>query len=143
MHVFQILASKGRRIVVVDIHTLILDVCAILDSEQIGSVVVLDTRGNIAGILSEKDIVRGLSRHGLKCAELHVGDLMSRSVVTCDLNSNIDSLMREMTSRRMRHIPVVENEVLVGIVSIGDIVKNRVDELESESEMMQGYIAHG
>lgn len=140
MQVWQILGAKGAQVVTIGPEATIADAVASLKRKGIGALVVTDDAGGVIGILSERDVVRGLARHGSGVLDRRVGDLMSREVVTCGLESRVEELMRDMTMRRIRHLPVVEDGRLVGIVSIGDVVKTRLEELESETTLLREYI---
>lgn len=140
MQVSQILAAKGAQVVTIGPEATIADAVASLKRKGIGALVVTDDAGGVIGILSERDVVRGLARHGRGVLDKRVEDLMSREVVTCGLESRVEELMRDMTVRRIRHLPVVEDGRLVGIVSIGDVVKTRLEELETETTLLREYI---
>ena len=114
-----------------------------LAREGIGAVLVLDRAGRVAGILSERDLVRGLASHGERATTLGVAEVMTRNVVFCRPEDSIDRVMSEMTTRRFRHLPVTDNGRLTGIVSIGDVVKYRLMETEAEAESLRQYIAAG
>ncbi|MGI9435254.1 MAG: CBS domain-containing protein [Geminicoccaceae bacterium] len=141
MFVRQILASKGGDIVTINPSALISDVVALMGKERIGAVVVLDPDAHIAGIVSERDVTRGLAEHGAGLLTMQAHTIMTEDVVSCRPDDGIDKLMRKMTTGRFRHLPVVEKGSMIGIVSIGDIVKHRLEELESEASMLQDYIA--
>ena len=112
----------------------------VLAERRIGAVVVLGADHRIVGILSERDIVQALAQHGPTALQKTVGQFMTRDVKTCSENDTIESLMGRMTAGKFRHMPVVEQEKLVGIVSIGDVVKNRVEEIEREAAALRDYI---
>jgi CBS domain-containing protein len=143
MQVASILDNKGRNVVTADPGTSVPEIAQVLKSKKIGAAVVLDDRGSVAGIISERDLVHGLARHGARLLDMQVGDLMTRDVVTCRSDFDIDEVMKVMTDTRIRHVPVVESGRLVGIVSIGDVVKHRLDELEDEANQLKRYIATG
>jgi CBS domain-containing protein len=113
----------------------------IMASKRIGAVVVTELDDKVVGIISERDIVNGLSKSGANLLKLTVSDVMTRDVFTCATTEDLNQLRREMVTRRARHIPIVENDKLIGIISMGDIVKNRLDELEDETQQMRDYIA--
>lgn len=117
--------------------------CDLLAEKKIGAVVVTAPDGNVAGILSERDIVRGLAEKGDGCLSMTVGDLMTAPVQTCRSTDTADDAMRRMSEGRFRHLPVVDDGRLVGVVSIGDVVKNRIAMLEQEADAMRGYIMTG
>ena len=143
MQVSTILNEKGAEVVTTSAATPIQDIAVLLTNKRIGAIVVTDENGAVSGIISERDIVLGLCENDGSLVSQTAGDLMTANVITCDLNSKVDDLMREMTDSRIRHLPVVEDGKLVGLVSIGDVVKNRLMELESESSMLREYIEHG
>src|SRR5580693_5605267 len=112
----------------------------VLAERRIGAVVVLGADHRIVGILSDRDIVQALAQHGPTALQKTVGQFMTRDVKTCSENDTIESLMGRMTAGKFRHMPVVEQGKLVGIVSIGDVVKNRVEEIEREAAALRDYI---
>jgi CBS domain-containing protein len=140
MSVRTILKEKGHRVVTVAQATTIREVVATLSREKIGVVVVSDDGASVAGILSERDIVKGLQEHGTKLLELTARDLMTRSFTAAKLDMPILHVLDMMTQGRFRHMPVVDNGKLAGLVSIGDAVKARLDALESEAEHLKEYI---
>ena len=140
MHVAQILKDKGRAVETVDADATVAEAVARLAQRRIGAVVVKGVDGRIAGILSERDIIRVLAEEGPDALERPVADLMTRNVVTCREADTIDEIMALMTARRIRHLPVVEGGKLAGIISIGDVVKHRVAEVELEAMAMRDYI---
>ena len=109
-------------------------------AHHIGSLVIRGAGGRLAGILSERDIVRALAEHGASALQLTVGQVMTRDVETCGEDDTCASIMERMTVGRFRHMPVLRNGKLAGLISIGDVVKQRVDEVERESEAMRDYI---
>jgi CBS domain-containing protein len=112
----------------------------LLAKHRIGAVVILGAGERLAGILSERDIVRALSDQGAAALGLPVGQVMTRNVATCGEEDSVASIMERMTAGKFRHMPVVGNGRLAGLISIGDVVKHRVEEIESESEAMRDYI---
>jgi len=140
MQVSQILQSKGGAITTVAPDTPILDIAKLLKEKRIGAVVVLDGDERIAGILSERDIVRSLADHGETLARRTAADLMTREVETCRPSQKVDDVMRVMTEKRFRHVPVVDKGNLVGIISIGDAVKARIEDLEYEANVLHNFI---
>ena len=141
MHVAAILNEKGRAVETVTASMSLAHVAERLTAHRIGAVVVCGPEGEVAGIVSERDIVRMLARHGGSALARTAGDAMTRDVVTASEADTIDELMVRMTKGRFRHLPVVEAGRLVGIVSIGDVVKHRVAEVELEASAMRDYIA--
>ena len=104
---------------------------------------MLDGEGGVAGIVSERDLVRALASHGAKALELEARQVMTRDVVTCDPDESIDNVMEIMTRGRFRHLPVVRRGELLGLVSIGDVVKSRLEETRHEAEALKAYISAG
>ena len=143
MIVSQILKSKGSQVHTVSRTTSIMEVSCLLASKRIGATVIIDQNGLVEGIISERDIVRGLANYGAKVLDMPVEDLMTRNVITRGAESQIDELRWEMTNSRIRHLPILDNGKLVGLISIGDVVKNRVEELQAEGDMLRKYIATG
>ncbi len=141
MFVRQILNSKGGDIVTIGPSAKIADVAALMAKERIGAVVVLDQDAHIEGIVSERDITRGLAEHGAAVLTMNAQSVMTSNVVTCRPDDGVDKLMQKMTAGRFRHLPVLDQGKMVGIVSIGDVVKHRLEELENEASLLQDYIA--
>jgi CBS domain-containing protein len=142
MHVAAILNDKGRAVETVDFDATVMDVARRLATRRIGAVVVLGPGKSVEGIISERDIIRVVGRDGVAALEWPVAEVMTRRVVTCREHDTVGQLMQLMTERRFRHLPVVEDGALVGIVSIGDIVKHHVAEVMSEANAMREYITH-
>jgi len=142
MNVAAILKQKGRAVTTASPSMTLLDLAGKLASKRIGAIVVVGARGEVSGILSERDIVRSLSELGPECLKKPVSESMTRQVVTCQETDTLDELMAMMTARRFRHLPVVTDGALVGIISIGDVVKHHVAEVEMEATAMRDYIAH-
>ena len=141
MLVSDLIKEKGAGVVTTRPATTVAQAADIIANKRIGAVVVTEIDNKVVGIISERDIVNGLSKSGANLLTLPVSDVMTRDVFTCATTEDVNQLRREMTSRRARHIPIVEDEKLIGIISIGDIVKNRLDELEDETQQMRDYIA--
>jgi CBS domain-containing protein len=140
MNVKAILAAKGGDIIDIEPTADLAAAAKLLSAHRIGAVLIRGAGGRLAGILSERDIVRALSEHGLEALTLPVGQVMTRNVVTCSEDDNCASIMERMTAGKFRHLPVVSKGALVGLISIGDVVKQRVEEIERESEAMRDYI---
>jgi CBS domain-containing protein len=140
MNVKAILAVKGGDIVCIEPTADLAAAAKLLTTHRIGAVLIRGAGGRLAGILSERDIVRALSEHGAGALALPVGQVMTRNVATCGEDDTVASIMERMTAGKFRHLPVIANDKLVGLISIGDIVKQRVEEIESESEAMRDYI---
>ena len=143
MNVETILAGKGREVLTVAPDATIAYAIAALRARGVGAVVVSADNKAVAGILSERDIVHGLAEHGATLLERRVDQLMTRDVETCTGRDTDREVLALMTKRRFRHLPVVEDGALAGIVSIGDVVKSRLDGFVSEAEAMRDYISRG
>jgi CBS domain-containing protein len=143
MNVAAILKSKGRAVSTVRPETTLLEVSQKLAQKKIGAIVIVGDGGALAGIISERDVIRAISEHGPDALKLPASRVMTKAVVSCTEMSPIDDLMELMTKGRFRHLPVVEDDKLVGIVSIGDVVKNHIAEVEMEVTAMRGYLATG
>lgn len=141
MDVQTILRNKGRTVVTIHPDATVERAVALLRLRGIGALVVSDDGENVAGILSERDIVEALGRYGDRLLTVGVAEMMTSPVVTCDPEDSVADLMAEMTNRRIRHFPVVRDGRLCGIVSIGDLVKSRLDEIEYEAHSMRSFIA--
>ncbi len=142
MTVAAMLKYKGPEIVSASPGDTIASAVALLAKMKIGAVVVCDSGGVLVGILSERDIVRGLGEHGTDVMGHSVDSLMTANVKTCALSDTADGLMKRMTEGRFRHMPVLDDdEKLVGVISIGDVVKRRISQLEHETEAMRDYIS--
>jgi CBS domain-containing protein len=140
MTVRAILKVKGQRVVTVRQDVTIEDVVGTLSRERIGVVVVSDDGAIVAGLLSERDIIKGLAEHGVKLLSLTARDLMTRSFTPAKMDMPILHVLDIMTQGRFRHMPVLENGRLTGLVSIGDAVKARLDILENEAMHLKEYI---
>ena len=140
MRISDVVKRKGATVVTVRSDASVTELLDLLAEHRIGAVVVSDDGQSLAGIVSERDIVRMLHRRGVDVLGLPVSDLMTADVTTCGPEDNVEHLMRLMTDQRVRHIPVVVEGKLHGIVSIGDLVKHRIDELQDERDQLVGYI---
>lgn len=143
MNVAAVLKAKGRAVAVADADTTLLEVTSILAEKRIGALVIVDDANAVIGIISERDIVRAIAASGENILHRPVAEVMTRTVVTCEESLTLEELMTLMTVRRFRHAPVVENGELVGVVSIGDVVKHHLAEVEMQVSAMQGYLATG
>jgi CBS domain-containing protein len=141
MDVNTILRNKGRSVATIDSAATIERAVALLRARGIGALVVSDDGKSVDGIISERDIVDALALHGGGLLSLRVSEVMTTPVITCSPEDSVADLMAEMTNRRIRHFPVVRNGRLCGIVSIGDLVKSRLDEIEYEANSMRSFIA--
>jgi CBS domain-containing protein len=140
MTVETILATKGTDVTIVEPTATLEFGIGILAERGIGALVVLGADHRVIGLLSERDIVRALAERGASVLKEPLACVMTRTESTCTLSEPVDSIMEQMTAGKFRHVPVVEQERLVGIVSIGDVVKHRLTEMERESEALHDYI---
>ena len=141
MNVQSILSVKGNAVATIASTATLSDAVSSLRDHGVGALVVSDDRTTIAGILSERDVVRSIATHGDDTLHLTVGSAMSSNVITCQPADTIDVLMKAMTDRRIRHLPVLEADgSMAGIISIGYVVKYRLGELESENSQLHDYI---
>jgi CBS domain-containing protein len=143
MNVAAILKQKGRAVVTTTTDKSLLDVAKLLEQHRIGCIVIEGDDGKVAGIVSERDLVRAIGQAGSKVLKDPVSDYMTKTVITAREADTIDRLMSEMSSHRFRHMPVVEKGRLIGLVSIGDVVKMRIAEAEMEAAAMREYITTG
>ena len=143
MQVRHILRDKGREVISISVDATLSEAARLLARKRIGALVVRDRDGGLAGILSERDIVRALAEASVNALAQSVSAHMTRAVETCSESDSIEDLMEVMTHRRLRHLPVLEEEHLRGIVSIGDVVKTRIAETVREAENLREYIAAG
>jgi len=141
MQVKDLLARKGRDVATISQERSVGDALRLLAERGIGALVVTGTTPPLVGIFSERDAVRALARHGSEALSMTCGDLMSTDVTTCDEGTTVDTLMAQMTEQRIRHLPVVDHGVLSGMISIGDVVKYRVDELEHDKRELIDYVS--
>lgn len=142
MQVSVLLQNKGPEVVTVVPDATAAEVVAVLGSHRIGAVVVSADGTHIDGVLSERDVVRSLAEHGAGALDRTARDLMTAEVVTCRPDTTVEELMSLMTERRIRHIPVVVDGALAGVISIGDVVKDRISSLEDETQALHNYIAN-
>jgi CBS domain-containing protein len=143
MNVAAILKSKGKVVFTASPDTSLLDIAKLLEQHGIGCIVIKGEEGKVIGIVSERDLVRAIGQSGPNVLKDPVSDYMTKTVVTAREADTIDRLMSEMTTHRFRHMPVVERGQLIGLVSIGDVVKMRIAEAEMEAAAMREYIATG
>ena len=141
MHIAAVLKRKGSTIITAYPEDRVDEVARKLAQHRIGAVLVMKGDGVPAGILSERDIVRAVAADGAAALERPVSDLMTRELVTGRPSDTVSQIMVVMTERRIRHLPIVEEDRLVGLVSIGDVVKARLDDAELEVESLRGYVA--
>lgn len=143
MLVETVLQSKGGKVHTIAPDASIADAAKILNAHRIGALVAVDGEGPVVGILSERDIVRGMAQKGDGVHKMAVRDLMSTEVITCTPQASLEELMQIMTRRRVRHLPVVDNGKLCGIVTIGDVVKNLLTEAKMEVDSLRDYVMAG
>jgi CBS domain-containing protein len=140
MTVSTILGEKGREVFTIEPGANLAAAAKLLAEKRIGTVLILGADRRLVGIISERDIVQALAARGVAALDETVSQTMTRKVETCTENETIGSIMERMTKGKFRHVPVVEQGRLVGIVSIGDVVKHRLQEMERESAAMRDYI---
>ena len=141
MTIAGILKHKGHHVTTVEPAMTIAEVVQVLTSKRIGAVLVLDTGGQLLGVLSERDIVCKLAEHGARTLEMTAAQLMTTEVTTASPQTTVDQAMGMMTDGRFRHIPVVEGGHLAGLVSIGDVVKAKITDAEQEVDSLRAYVA--
>jgi len=141
MQVENILQSKGRAVHTLPTGASIAEAVEMLNTRRIGAIVVTTADGKVAGILSERDVVRHLGKDWSSLSSRPVSEVMTKDVVTMSRRATIAEVMERMTERRIRHLPIVDNGELVGIVSIGDVVKRRIEDVEREADEIRAYIA--
>ena len=143
MQAKSILEAKGNAVITTRPETVVAEAIGLMVREKIGALLVCEANQVIVGIVTERDVLHGLVEHGSELLERRVADLMSRDVITASLDDDAGTLMTVMTEHRCRHTPVTENNVLCGLISIGDLVKNHLREMEQDTSQMRDYIAHG
>lgn len=142
MLVSHILKEKGRDVLAIPPEATLFEAARVLTLNRIGALLVRDTKGALTGIISERDIVRAIAEEGASALALTVAERMTKDVATCEENDTIAEIMETMTRCRFRHMPVIEGGRVAGIVSIGDVVKHHVAEVEMEATAMRDYITH-
>jgi len=140
MYVRDILSIKGRNVLTIEPAATLAAAAKLLAENRIGALVVTGAGGRIAGILSERDIVQALAARGAGALDAPVSEFMTRKVATCSSADTISSIMERMTEGKFRHVPVVEQGQRAGIISIGDVVKHRLMEMEQEQAALRNYI---
>jgi CBS domain-containing protein len=143
MNIGQILKAKGRAVATARPDTTLLEIVNKLAQKKIGAIVVVGDRGEVVGIVSERDVIRKLGERGAEVLSEPVSKTMTANVISCQETTTLDELMEVMTQGRFRHTPVIEDGALVGIISIGDVVKNHIAEVEMEVTAMRGYFVTG
>ena len=141
MTIAAILKHKGHAVVTVEPTATISEVSALLTEHRIGAVLVMDAADRILGIVSERDVVRSIAQNGARTLEMTAGQLMTHAIHLAATDMTVEDAMRMMTSGRVRHLPVVENGAVVGMVSIGDVVKSVIMRQETEVDSMRAYIS--
>ncbi|HET6569648.1 MAG TPA: CBS domain-containing protein [Rhodothermales bacterium] len=140
MHVADILKRKGTQVVTVNAADLIIAAADKMNANRIGALVVLDEDAHVAGIISERDVVRGLAEYGAEILARKVESLMSTRLHVCRPSDDIKDVMARMTNYRIRHLPVIEGDTLHGLISIGDVVKYRLDEVQTEAKVLRDIV---
>ena len=143
MSVANILREKGRNVITIQGSSSLLDVARMLSVNKIGVIVVSDDGTSVDGIVSERDIVKAIANSGAEVLLRSVSKFMTQNVITCQDSDTIENLMEKMTKGRFRHLPVVNDGKLDGVISIGDVVKMRIAEAQSVADAMRDYIATG
>lgn len=143
MIIANILKVKGRNVATARPDDTVQEIASRLSQRKIGAIVIVGDGGAVSGIISERDLIRVIAQQGAKALDMRVIDVMTKDVVVCNEQTSVDEIMELMTRGRFRHLPVVENGALVGIVSIGDVVKHHIAEVELEVSAMRGYFATG
>lgn len=143
MLIETILNEKGGTVTTIPSASTLSQAAQLLDTKRIGAVVAVTESGELCGVLSERDIVRQMARHGGTALTMTVNESMTRGVITAHPSEDVDRCLGRMTDRRIRHLPVVEDGELKGIISIGDLVKHKIDEVTAEAEAMTAYIKGG
>lgn len=140
MYVRNVLQYKGHQIISVLPDNSLMEVAKTLRENKIGAVLVREDDGHMCGVLSERDIIIAIAKHGSDILTGKVCDFMTEGVYTCTPEDDMKTVMEKMTNKRVRHLPVLEDGNIVGVISIGDVVKRRIAESEAESEAMITYI---
>ncbi len=140
MRIANVLRAKGSVVATVSPDTPVADVLAVMAEHRVGAVVVVRD-GAVVGMVWERDVISHLHQRGTSLVEAQISEIMNPEVVSCGLTDEVDGILRTMTDRRIRHLPVMVGDELRGIVSMGDLVKARIDELEAERGYLQSYIA--
>ncbi|GAA2801153.1 CBS domain-containing protein [Crossiella cryophila] len=143
MRIADVLRTKGSTVATVEPGNTVTELLTVLAEHNVGALVVVGPDGTVVGIVSERDVVRRLRERGAELLSGTVAEIMTAAVVTCTPQDTVDNLTVLMTERRIRHVPVLVDGRLAGIVSIGDVVKSRISQLEEDHEHLQAYIAQG
>jgi CBS domain-containing protein len=142
MRIADVLRNKGAAVVTINPDATVRELLAGLTEQNIGAMVVVGAEG-VVGIVSERDVVRQLHTHGASVLSRPVAKIMTSMLATCAKTDEVDAISVLMTKNRVRHVPVLDGKKLIGIVSIGDVVKTRMEELEAEQQQLQSYITQG
>lgn len=140
MNVDAVLKTKGCNVYTARPESTLLDISRQLSAKRVGVIVVIGDAGSVAGIISERDLVNAISKHGPNVLSEPVANVMTKEVNTCERTNTIDEMMDLMTKGRFRHVPVIENGALIGLISIGDVVKHHIAEVEMEVTAMRCYL---
>ena len=140
MHVANILKVKGTDVVTIGPDESVAATVQLLNVKHIGALLVCDAAGKVVGVISERDIIRGVAVNGERTLEMQVRDLMTSEVIACKPTDTVAEVMKMMTVRCFRHMPVIEDGKLKGMISIGDVVKNRIEETEMEARALRDYV---
>jgi CBS domain-containing protein len=143
MRVVEVLRSKGPNVVSIEPTATLHEAAQLLFAHRIGALIVCDARDQVVGVLSERDIVATVARLAADALSTRVSEAMSSDVVSCSLDGTLEQLMQLMTEHRIRHLPVIDDQKLVGVISIGDVVKHRITEVTDESRALTDYITLG
>jgi CBS domain-containing protein len=143
MLIDTILKDKGNSVQTISDKATLAEAANVLDQKRIGAIVAIDDQGELCGVLSERDIVRRFARNGEKTVSMTVSQAMTRGVITAAPSEDVDTCLGRMTDRRIRHLPVLDGGKLLGIISIGDLVKYKIDAVLAEAEAMEAYIRSG
>ncbi|MEE9376169.1 MAG: CBS domain-containing protein [Rhizobiaceae bacterium] len=141
MSVAEILAQKGNDVITADSGDTLEAVSIILAEKKIGAVMVVDKKDDVCGICSERDIVRLIAKDGSAALGKKISDCMTKKIISCEESDTINQAMEKMTEGRFRHLPIMKNGKLVGIISIGDVVKRKIEQVERDAEELKRYIA--
>ena len=140
MYVADILNAKGSEVIATGPTETVAVTARLLNDRRIGAVLVRDGEDNVIGVISERDIIRGIAVNGADALDMEVRELMTSEVISCKPTDTISEVMRVMTTRRFRHLPVMEDGALKGMISIGDVVKYRLEETETEARALRDYV---
>lgn len=140
MTIASILKHKGHTVITIEPTATVPEIAARLADHRIGAVLVMDRADQLLGIVSERDIVRSIATNGARTMDMTAGQLMTRALHVAHLDMTVEEAMRKMTLARIRHLPVLQNDSIVGMVSIGDVVKSRIMQQDTEVDSMRAYI---